>query len=200
MNALSSVATRRGHFKMESGYHSDLWMELETLCRRPAAVQPLATALAAKLRAHSIDAVCGPLNEGAFISLMVAGELDCDFTYAEPFDSAQGRRIADRDARLFPVRYALPAALRSIAAGRRVAIVNDVISAGSAVRGTWTDLHAHGAHVVAIGCLLVLGDAIDTFAAERRIAVETLERSPYQLWTPAECPLCAAHVPLESVT
>jgi len=192
MNTLSFVAARRGHFKTESGYHTDLWMELETLCRRPATVQPLARALADKIRAHSIDAVCGPLNEGAFLALMVAGELGCDFTYAE--------RFVDRDdVRLFPVRYALPAALRTIVAGRRVAIVNDVISAGSAVRGEWTDLDAHGAHVVAIGCLLVLGDAIDSFAAERGMAVEALERSPYQLWTPAECPLCAAHVPLDSV-
>jgi len=75
-----------------------------------------------------------------------------------------------------------------------------VISAGSAVRGAWHDLHAHGAQVVAIGCLLVLGDAIDSFAAERGMAIEALERSPYQLWTPADCPLCAAQVPLESVT
>ena len=124
---------------------------------------------------------------------MVAGDLGCDFTYAE--------RFVDRDeARLFPVRYALPAALRPIVTGRRIAIVNDVISAGSAVRGAWADLDAHGAQVVAIGCLLILGDAIDTFAAERGIAVEALECSPYALWKPGECPLCAAHVPLESVT
>ena len=193
MNALSSVAARRGHFKTESGHHTDLWMDLETLCRHPATVQPLARALAQQLRPHAVDAVCGPLNEGAFIALMVAGDLGCDFTYAE--------RLVDRDeARLFPVRYVLPAALRPIVAGRRIAIVNDVISAGSAVRGAWADLHAHGAHVVAIGCLLVLGDAIDTFAAEHGMAVESLDRSPYQLWTPAECPLCAARVPLESVT
>jgi orotate phosphoribosyltransferase len=193
MSTLSSVAARRGHFKTESGYHTDLWMDLETLCRRPAAMHPFARALADKLRALAVDAVCGPLNEGAFIALMVAADLGCDFTYAE--------RFADRDdGRLFPVRYALPAALRPIVAGRRIAIVNDVISAGSAVRGAWADLHAHGAQVVAIGCLLVLGDAIDAFAIERGIAIEALERSPYQLWTPAECPLCAAQVPLASVT
>jgi len=193
MSTLSAVATRHGHFRTESGYHTDLWMDLETLCRRPAAIRPLARALADKLRVLAVDAVCGPLNEGAFIALMVAGELGCDFTYAE--------RFAERDdARLFPVRYALPAALRPVVSGRTIAIVNDVISAGSAVRGAWHDLHAHGAQVVAIGCLLVLGDAIDSFAAERGMAIEALERSPYQLWAPADCPLCAAQVPLESVT
>jgi orotate phosphoribosyltransferase len=192
MNILSSVAARRGHFKTESGYHADLWMDLETLCRHPAAMQPLARGLAEKLRPHAVDAVCGPLNEGAFIALMVASELGCEFTYAERFAEHE-------DGRLFPVRYALPKALRPIVAGRRIAIVNDVISAGSAVRGTLADLQAHRAKVAAIGSLLVMGDAIDAFAAEHRVALEALERSPYRLWTPAECPLCQAHIPLESV-
>lgn len=193
MNVWSSVPARRGHFKTESGYHTDLWMDLETLCRRPATIQPLARQLAQQLRVHAVDAVCGPLNEGAFIALMVAGELGCDFTYAE--------RFVDRsDGALFPVRYTLPAALRPIVADRRVAIVNDVISAGSAVRSAFADLRAHRAQVVAIASLLVLGDAIDAFAEEHGVRVEALERSPYRLWTPAECPMCQAQTPLESVS
>src|SRR5262245_46669286 len=194
MNILPSVAGRRGHFRTESGYHTDVWLDLETLCRRPATIHPLARDVAAKLRAHTVDAVCGPLNEGAFVALMVAGELGCDFTYAE--------RFADRaeDGRLFPIRYALPRPLRPLVAGRRVAIVNDVVSAGSAVRGAFEDLRAHGAHVVALGCLLVMGDAIEAFAKENALAVETLERVPYQLWRPETCPLCQAGEPVESVT
>src|ERR1044071_8717656 len=81
MTLLSAVPVRRGHFRMESGYHTDLWMHLETLCRHPALVQPAARALADKLRPYRVDAVCGPLTEGAFVALMVAGELGCDFTY-----------------------------------------------------------------------------------------------------------------------
>jgi orotate phosphoribosyltransferase len=193
MSLLPSVAGRRGHFRTESGYHTDVWLDLETLCRRPAAIQPLAREVAVKLRAHAVDAVCGPLNEGAFIALMVAAELGCDFTYAE--------RFADRaeDGRLFPVRYALPRPLRPLVACRRVAIVNDVVSAGSAVRGAFDNLRAHGAHVVAIGCLLVMGSAIDAFAEAHALAVETIERLPYQLWAPDTCPRCQAGEPLEAV-
>ena len=193
MAFLPSVASRRGHFKTESGYHSDLWMDLETLCRRPALVQPLTQELARRLAGCEVDAVCGPLNEGAFVALMVAAELGCDFTYAERIVSPE------RDA-LYPVRYTLPTPLRPIVANRRVAIVNDVISAGSAVRGAFADLDAAGACVVAIACLLVLGEAIDAFAAERGVRLETLERSPYQLWAPSDCPLCRSGVPLDSLT
>jgi orotate phosphoribosyltransferase len=194
MSILPSVAGRRGHFRTESGYHTDVWLDLETLCRRPAAIHPLARDIALKLRGHSVDAVCGPLNEGAFIAMMVAAELGCDFTYAE--------RFADRaeDGRLFPIRYALPRPLRPLVAGRRVAIVNDVVSAGSAVRGAFEDLRAHAADVVAIGCLLVMGDAIDAFAREHRLVVEALERMRYQLWKPDTCPLCRAGEPVESMT
>ena len=113
-------------------------MDLEALCRRPAAIQPLVQELARKLVAYEVDAVCGPLNEGAFVALMVANELGCDFAYAERFPDP------GNDA-LFPVRYRVPAALRPFVAGRRVAIVNDVISAGSAVRGTLADLRGCGA-------------------------------------------------------
>jgi len=66
-------------------------------------------------------------------------------------------------------------------------------------RGTISDLRNHGARVVAIGALLALGDAIAEFAAEHCVALELLEQMPNNLWTPSECPLCAAGMPLELV-
>jgi orotate phosphoribosyltransferase len=190
---LSTVRARRGHFRMESGHHSDFWMDLETLCRRPAAIRPFAADLAVRLRRYEVDAVCGPLNEGAFVALMVASELDRDFTYAERF-------VDPASQELFPVDYRLPSPLHPIVHGRRVAIVNDVISAGSAVRGAFADLERIGARVVAIGSLLVLGPSIAAFAREHRIALETLSELPGNLWKPADCPLCVSGVPLESVS
>jgi len=77
-----------------------------------------------------------------------------------------------------------------------VAIVNDVINAGSAVRGTYVDLQQCGATVVAIGTLLVLGTSAYEFAAHEDIALETLARQLNTLWTPGECPLCAAGMAL----
>ncbi|HZR25396.1 MAG TPA: hypothetical protein VFA59_17505 [Vicinamibacterales bacterium] len=189
---LGSVVSRRGHFRMESGYHADLWMDLETLCKRPDAIRPFARQLADRLRVHDVDAVCGPLNEGAFVALMVTEELGVDFTYAE--------RIATASTALFPVRYELPQPLRPVVASRRVAIVNDVISAGSAVRGAYEGLIAAGATVVAIGALLVLGDAIGRFAGEHGVTVIALSREDYSMWTPDACPLCAAGVAISSIT
>jgi orotate phosphoribosyltransferase len=189
---LSLVRGRQGHFRMESGHHGDLWFELETLCLHAREIQPFANRLAGQLAQYEIDVVCGPLVEGAFVALLVALKLGCDFTYAE--------RFADLShAGLYPVEYRLPKALHSAVRCRRVAIVNDVISAGSAVRGAYLDLKAVGASVIAIGAPLALGDAITEFAAEHHIALELLERMPNNLWIPSQCPLCAAGMPLEIV-
>jgi len=187
---LAAVRARRGHFALESGHHGNLWLDLETLCARPASVWPFAKRLAGRLRPYDVDVVCGPLNEGAFVALMVATELGCDFAYAE--------RLPDpAAAALFPVDYRLPAPLHATVSGRRVAIVNDVTSAGSAVRGAFAHLQTLGARIVVIGSLLVFGTAIDAFAEERRVPIEPLERLPYSLWIPADCPLCRSKIPLE---
>ena len=182
---------RKGHFRLESGHHGDLWLDLELLCLRPQQVWPLARKLSQKIAGHSIDAVCGPLNEGAFVALMVASELNVEFSYAEP------HRLLPSGV-LYPVKYRIPSALRSRLRGKRVAIVNDVINAGSAVRGTFLDLRDCGAVPVAVAALLVLGSSARNFAAENKVALESIADVPSALWTPAECPLCAAGVRLDN--
>jgi orotate phosphoribosyltransferase len=184
------LSARRGHYLLESGHHGDLWLDLELLCIRPAQVRPLAAELATRLRDHGPDAVCGPLIEGAFVASMVAEEMDVPFSYAEGRPDVATKR-------LFPVRYAVPKALRTKLNGLRVAVVNDVINAGSAVRGTVTDLASCGAMVVAIASLAVLGQSAAQFATEAGVPLVTLATLPNQIWRPAECPPCARGVPLD---
>src|SRR6516165_10267689 len=107
-----SAAARSGHFLLESGHHGDLWLDLELLCLRPREIAGAVAALAEQLRPCDVDAVCGPLNEGAFVALLVAAKLDVAFTYAERFESP------DRD-RLFSVQYRIPAALRATVVDKR---------------------------------------------------------------------------------
>jgi orotate phosphoribosyltransferase len=187
---LSMLAGRCGHFRLESGHHGNLWLDLELLFLRPKAVQPLALELARRLAALRFDAVCGPLIEGAFVAQLVAAELDVEFAYAEPVP-------ASGHPGLYPVRYHIPGPLRSRLRGRTVAVVNDVINAGSAVRGTFLGLHECGARPAAIGALLVLGDWSPRFAAENGIPLETLATHPNEIWSPDDCPMCADGQPLD---
>lgn len=185
----SLVPSRRGHFRLESGHHGSLWLDIERLCLRVAPVRRLAQRLAEALRGDRVEAVCGPLVDGAFVALLVAGELGVPFTYSERVPGTSP------DA-LYPFHYRVPDALRAEIHGRRVAIVNDVINAGSAVRGTFIDLKSGGADVVALGALAALGDWAERFAAGERLHLAVLETFANAVWEPDDCPLCASGEPL----
>jgi len=74
------------------------------------------------------------------------------------------------------------------------------MSAGSALRGTYVDLQAHGATCVVAGALLVLGSTGAGFFAGQGVPVKAAAHRDFELWEPARCPLCAAGVPLEDMT
>jgi orotate phosphoribosyltransferase len=185
------LAARHGHFKMESGHHSGTWFELGSLFDDPDTVRPFVAELATRLSRHRPDAVCGPMTGGAKLSEMIATELGIAAVTAERFD-------APATTGLFPVRYRIAEPHRGTTSGKRIAIVDDAISAGSAVRGTHADLITCGALPVALGALVVFGDAAARFAADNDLSVETIERMPFDMWRPADCPLCKDGVALDT--
>ena len=121
---------------------------------------------------------------------MLASALDVEFFFTER------EALENRDG-LYGVRYRLPAGLRSRVRGRRLAIVDDAISAGSAVRGTLAELEAQGAEAAVVATLLLLGSAAGRYFEERGVPLEAVQRVPFELWVPAECPLCASRAPLD---
>jgi orotate phosphoribosyltransferase len=186
------LASRRGHFRMESGYHSGSWFELGTLFDHPDDLRPFVSELARRVSSHRVEAVCGPMTGGAKLAELIAIELGVEHVAADRFETPEATE-------LFPVRYVIPEAQRQKVRGRTVAIVDDAISAGSAVRGTYTDLIACGARPVALGALIVFGDAAAVFAARTGLALERLEQMTLDMWQPSECPLCKAGIAVEAV-
>ena len=184
------MARRSGHFRFESGHHGDRWLEPDLLLQRPTALRPFAIALAQRLRRHGFEVVCGPLTGGAFLAQMVAEQCEVAFAFTE-------RLAPPPSDTVYQVRYRIPDALRDGLRNASVAIVNDVTNAGSAVRGTYEDLVACGARPVALGTLVAFGAWSSRFANDHDLALEALETLENNLWTPQECPLCAAGVPFE---
>ena len=189
---LQLLSAKKGHFLLESGHHGDLWLDLETLCLRPRMVACFADDLAGAIADFGLVALCGPLVEGAFVGLMVAMKLNLKFTYSERFAKPS-------EHGLFPAGYRIPLPLREPLRGKRVAIVDDVINAGSAVRGTFEDLQQCGANVVAVGALLVLGKAAPAYFSGKGVPLVSFATMPNNLWAPSECPLCASGTPLEDM-
>jgi orotate phosphoribosyltransferase len=189
-SVIDALPARRGHFVLESGYHTDLWLTLDALFVDPAALGPHVAALADQLRAHAPTAICGPLLGGAFLAQAIATRLELKFFVAEPAPAAATEG-------LFTARYRLPVGQRAHVRGERVAVVDDVISAGSSVRAAIAALADDGAAIAAVGALLVFGDAALAHFAAQRVPVEALARRTFSLWAPADCALCRAAVPLE---
>ena len=180
---IDQLPTRQGHFVLESGHHGDMWLDLELLCLRPDRVRPFANELAARLTKYGTEVVCGPLVEGAFLALMVASEMGLPFTYSEPLPE-------EKPTKLYPVRYRLPPPLCAEVQGKRVAIVNDAINVGSAVRATFADLQRCEAKPVAIAALAVLTPWASRFAETNGLGLEVLTSLESDVWTPTACPMC----------
>jgi orotate phosphoribosyltransferase len=195
MNAdglIEALDTRRGHFRLESGHHGELWLDLDGLFARPARLAPFVAELAEQLSGCDADVVCGPLVGGAFVAQAVAEQLGIEASWTE-------RVAAPSRAGLYAARYRISDALRGRLRGRSVAVVDDVVNAGSATRATVAELRACGARPVALGALLVLGDGAAQLARAEGLALARVAALANAIWAPADCPLCAAGVALEEL-
>jgi orotate phosphoribosyltransferase len=166
VTALDLVPHRRGHFAYVSGDHGDLWLDLDAVFARPRALRPYVAELADLL--PPVDVVCGPLTGGAYLAELVADVLDREFAWTAG-DTLTGT-----------------------VTGRRVAIVDDAINAGSAVSAAACAIALGGGQVAATGALLTLGAAPAGIAG---VPIRSLARVPSQLWPAAACPLCATGSP-----
>ena len=190
-NVLDWLPARRGHFRYESGYHGELWLDVDRLFVEPRRIAPLAHELAARLARSEVEAVVGPLVGGALLAHVIATDLGVPFAYSAPTPSSAGEA-------LFSVSYRLPSTVAPLLKGRRVAIVDDAVNAGSALRATFRALVDAGARPAAAGALVVLGDSVLPFLDEKGLALERLASLPNRLWTPSDCPHCARGVPLSA--
>ena len=173
---------RSGHFDLGTGYHGNVWLDLDALLLRPALLRPFTGWLAERLREHSPDAVCGPLEGGAFLAYAVADLLGVAFLagYRAP---AGGLGEA--------TGYRLPR-VRGGIGGWRVAVVDDAVNAGTAVAACLEEVRSRGAVPVAVAALLSLGQA----PASLRVPFYAAGTIPSQTWPTQACALCGSGIPL----
>jgi orotate phosphoribosyltransferase len=188
---LDLMRARRGHFRLESGHHGDLWLEPDAVFDRPNRLAPFLETLAELVEAQHPDVVCGPLTGGAFVALQLARRLDADFCYTE-------RTVDPSPGALYSARYTLGG--QPDLAGRRVAVVDDVINAGSATRSTLDALGVAGAEPVAIATLLALGDSVYRLAEQQDVTTAFVATRDNTLWKPEDCPLCHEGVAVDEAS
>jgi orotate phosphoribosyltransferase len=179
-----AAGAARGHFRYESGHHGDLWLDLDLLLADARRTRGWAAELARRASPTRPDVVCGPLTGGAFVAQLVAAELGAEFVFAERIASETG------------VRYRILDALRELARGRRVLLVDDAVNAGSALLATLADVRACGGEPAGFASLLALGDAAARIGGGHGVPFIALASLAREMWAPGECPLCASGVPL----
>ena len=171
-----------GHFDLGTGYHGDVWLDLDALLHHPALLRQPVRWMADRLREHAVDAVCGPLEGGAFLAYAVADLLAAAFLpgYRTPGETA--------GYHLRPVPGGI--------SGWRVGIVDDAVNAGTAVTACAEALRRQGAVPVAVASLLALGDASTVILDQLRVPFHPAATLPSHTWPATQCPLCTEGTPL----
>lgn len=171
-------ALLRGHFMYTSGRHGSEYLEKFRLLENPEATTALGAMIARRFASAGVELVAGPTTGGVILAYEVARQLGVRAVYAERGEA--GGRVLRRG---FTVRP-----------GERVLIVDDIVTTGGSVNDMQTCIESTGGSVIGVG---VLGDrtggrlnlAVPFFAC---LTVD------FPSYAAAECPLCAAGMPLSA--
>jgi len=166
-----------GHFKLKSGRHARYYINKDSIYCKPHLMQQVVSQMVQLIEDDEIDIITGPAIAGAVLAVPIAMYLGRIFVYPEKVDGEQVyRRGYDQVVR-----------------GKKVAIVEDVITTGSSVVSTVRAIKQNGGTVNK--CIAIWNRSGD----ERIIPGITtwaLIEEKVESWLPIHCPLCKEGVSL----
>jgi orotate phosphoribosyltransferase len=168
-------AMQEGHFLLTSGLHSPVYWEKFRVLQYPHYTEKLCRLIAEYFRKQNIEIVAGPTTGGIILAFEIARQLGIKSIFAEK----------DGDKRVF--RRSL-----SLNRGERVLVVDDVLTTGGSVNEVLEAVKQLGGNVIGIGVLVDRTQQGIKF----NLPFFSCLRAPATTYNPAECPLCAAGIPL----
>ena len=162
-------ALMRGHFRLTSGLHSDVYLQSALVLQYPEHAAALGSALAATFRADGVQTVLAPAIGGILVAHEVARALGVRALFSE------------RDGGVMRLRRGF-----ALAAGERCLVVEDVITTGGSTREVMQCVEDLGGAVVGVGSLIDRSGGAAAFTV-KRIALATVSATT---WAPEGCPLC----------
>lgn len=172
-----SGALLRGHFKLSSGRHSDVFVQKFRVLEQPEVTRRLGDAIA-DLFERSFDVVASPAVGAIVLGFATALAGKARFVFAERADDRLTFRRGFR-----------------IAPSERTLVVEDVITTGTSAREVVDLVRAAGGDVVGVGALIDRCDPARP--ADLGVRLRSLLQLPAPSWDEASCPLCEANQPLE---
>ena len=164
-------ALLRGHFKLTSGLHSDVYLQSALVLQYPEHATRLGAALAAPFREARVATVLAPAIGGILVAHEVGRALGARVLFTE------------RESGLMTLRrgFALPA-------GERCLVVEDVVTTGGSTREVCECVERLGGVVVGVGALVDRSGG----AAQFLVPKAALATVAATTWKPEDCPLCRA--------
>lgn len=167
-------ALLRGHFRLTSGLHSDLYLQSALVLQHPEDAGVLGEGLAARFRDARVQAVLAPAIGGILVAHEVARALGVRALFTE------------RESGVMQLRRGF-----ALSPGERCLVVEDVITTGGSTREVVQCVETHGGTVVGVGSLIDRSGGTAAFTV-KRVALATVTAATYP---PDACPLCRTGSP-----
>ena len=162
-------ALMRGHFRLTSGLHSDIYLQSALVLQYPEHAARLGDALAAAFGDAGAQTVHAPAIGGILVAHEVARALGVRALFTERENGVMRLR---RGFALTP--------------GERCLVVEDVITTGGSTREVVECVRASGGAVVGVGSLIDRSGGAAAFDV-KQAALATVSATT---WPPEACPLC----------
>ncbi|MQB00306.1 MAG: orotate phosphoribosyltransferase [Actinobacteria bacterium] len=170
-------AVLRGHFKLSSGRHSDLFIQKFRVLEHPGLAQRFGQELAESFPG-SFDLVASPAVGAVVLGFATALAAHSRFIFAE----RSGDRMEFRRGFEIPPHA-------------RVLVVEDVITTGGSALEVVELVRRAGGDPVGVGALIDRDDPVRRWQAG--VPLHALVTVKAESWEPSECPLCARAEPLD---
>lgn len=168
-------AMLEGHFLLASGLHSPVYWEKFRVLQYPHYTEKLCRLIVEHFKKDKVQLVAGPTTGGIILAFEVARQLGVKGIFAEK----------EGEERVFRRGF-------TINPDDRVLIVDDVLTTGSSITEVIEAVNKLGGIIIGVGVL------VDRAEQKKEFGVPFFSclRAATPTYTPAECPLCAAGIPL----
>ncbi len=195
MFADANAIVTDSHFVYSSGRHSSVYVNKDALYLHPETISKLCERMAQGYVPEEIDVVVGPVIGGVVLTQWVAHALNRRRT-----EGTAGETLAvfaEKGSDDVDKAFAFHRGYEQYIRDRRVLVVEDVLTTGGSARQVIELVRHHGGTVVGLSALCNRGSIRPSDVGD--VPVQALIVLSLQTYSEDECPLCKAHVPINTV-